>query len=264
MKIISLNANGIRAAARKGFFPWMAQQAADIVCIQETKAQHHQLKDREFFPPGYHCYYHDALKPGYSGTAIYAKHQPDRVHYGIGWDTMDCEGRWLQADFGNLSVVSLYFPSGSSSEARQDVKFACMDWIKPKLAEWAASGRDWVICGDWNIAHKKIDLKNWRGNQKNSGFLPEERAWMDEVFGDVGLADAFRRFDPREEQYTWWSNRGQAWANNTGWRIDYHVTTPALADKVTGVEIYKDERFSDHAPLTLEYDYALPERVFGS
>ena len=190
MKITSLNANGIRAAQRKGFFDWMHKEDPDVVCIQETKAQHHQLKDRAFFPVGYHCYYHDALKPGYSGTAIYSKHQPDRVHYGIGFEAMDSEGRWIQADFGNLSVVSLYFPSGSSSEVRQDVKFACMEWIKPRLEEYTASGREWVICGDWNIAHRKIDLKNWRGNQKNSGFLPVEREWMSEVFGDVGLRDA--------------------------------------------------------------------------
>lgn len=260
MKIVTLNANGIRAAARKGFFPWLDGQGADVVCIQETKAQHHQLKDREFFPPGYHCFYHDAVKPGYSGTAIYARHQPDRVHYGIGWEVMDSEGRWLQADFGDLSVVSLYLPSGSSSDERQDVKFRVMDFLKPRLAEMAACGREYVICGDWNIAHRKIDLKNWRGNQKNSGFLPEEREWMSEVFGPVGFADAFRLFEPGEHHYTWWSNRGRAWDNNTGWRIDYHVTTPALAGRVRAVDIYKDERFSDHAPLTLEYDYEIPSR----
>jgi exodeoxyribonuclease-3 len=264
MKIISLNANGIRAAARKGFFTWMHRQDADLVCIQETKAQHHQLKDREFFPNGYHAYYHDALRPGYSGTAIYSRHQPDRVHYGLGWDAMDGEGRWLQADFGDLSVVSLYLPSGSSSDERQQVKFRAMEFLKPRLAEMAASGRQWVICGDWNIAHRRIDLKNWRGNQKNSGFLPEEREWMSEVFGPVGLADAFRRFEPGEHQYTWWSNRGRAWDNNTGWRIDYQVTTPSLADRVRGVEIYKDERFSDHAPLILEYDYQVPGRETGA
>ncbi len=260
MKIISLNANGIRAAERKGFFEWMHRAKADVVCIQETKAQHHQLKDRSFFPPGYHCYYHDALKPGYSGTAIYSLHQPDRVRYGIGWDVMDREGRWLQADFGPLSVISLYLPSGSSSEARQTVKFRVMDFLKPRLEALARDGRDYVICGDWNIAHRKIDLKNWRGNLKNSGFLPEEREWMGELFGAVGLADAFRLVDPGEDQYTWWSNRGRAWDNNTGWRIDYHVTTPALAERVRAVEIYKDERFSDHAPLTLEYDYEIPRR----
>jgi exodeoxyribonuclease-3 len=260
MRIITLNANGIRAAANKGFFEWMHRQRADVVCIQETKAQHPQLGDRHFFPPGYHVYYHDALRKGYSGTAIYSRPQPDRVHYGLGWEVMDTEGRWLQADFGDLSVISLYLPSGSSKEERQQIKYECMDFLKPRLAEMARDGRSYVICGDWNIAHKKIDIKNWRGNQKNSGFLPEERAWMDEVFGEVGMADAFRAVDPREEQYTWWSNRGRAWDNNTGWRIDYHVSTPDLAEKATRAEIYKDERFSDHAPLIMDYDFELPSR----
>jgi exodeoxyribonuclease-3 len=260
MRIITLNANGIRAAANKGFFEWMSRQDADVVCIQETKAQHWQLQDRHFFPPGYHVYYHDAERKGYSGVAIYSRVQPDRVHYGLGWDVMDCEGRWLQADFGELSVVSLYFPSGSSREDRQQIKFRCMDHLQPKLARMAQDGRQYAICGDWNIAHRKIDIKNWRGNLKSSGFLPEERAWMDELFGDVGMADAFRAVDEREDQYTWWSNRGRAWDNNTGWRIDYQVTTPALAERAREVLIYKDDRFSDHAPLIMDYDYELPAR----
>ena len=261
MRIITLNANGIRAAASKGFFDWMHRQHADVVCIQETKAQHPQLTDRHFFPPGYHAYYHDALRRGYSGVAIYSRHQPDRVHYGLGWDVMDAEGRWLQADFGKLSVISLYLPSGSSKDERQQVKFQCMDYLQPLLAAMAGDGREYIICGDWNIAHRKIDIKNWRGNLKSSGFLPEERAWMDELFGTVGMADAFRRVDPREEQYTWWSNRGRAWDNNTGWRIDYQVTTPAVADKALGAEIYKEQRFSDHAPLIMDYDLELPLRA---
>jgi exodeoxyribonuclease-3 len=261
MRIITLNANGIRAAANKGFYDWMHKQKADFVCIQETKAQHDQLKDRHFFPPGYHVYYHDALKKGYSGTAIYSRHQPDRVHYGLGWDVMDSEGRWLQIDVGNLSVVSLYLPSGSSKEERQQVKFQCLDFLQPRLAQWARDGREYVLCGDWNIAHKEIDIKNWRGNLKSSGFLPEERAWMTELFGEVGMADAFRRVDPGEHRYTWWSNRGQAWDNNTGWRIDYHVTTPRLAEKATAADIYRDERFSDHAPLTMDYDFEVPGRA---
>jgi exodeoxyribonuclease-3 len=200
MKVITLNANGIRSAASKGFFEWMNGQDADIVCIQETKAQHHQLQDRKFFPEGYHSWYHDALKPGYSGVAMYSRLQPDHVQYGIGWDVMDHEGRWLQADFGHLSVVSLYLQSGSSSEERQGVKFQAMDYLMPRLREMAASGREFIICGDWNIAHRKIDLKNWRGNQKQSGFLPEERAWMDDLFGGAGWVDAFRSVDGREEQ----------------------------------------------------------------
>jgi exodeoxyribonuclease-3 len=173
---------------------------------------------------------------------------------------MDCEGRWLRVDIGDLSVVSLYLPSGSSKEERQQVKYQCMDYLQPRLAKWARDGRHYVICGDWNIAHREIDIKNWRGNLKNSGFLPEERAWMDDLFGDVGMVDAFRKVEPGEDQYTWWSNRGRAWDNNTGWRIDYHVTTPALAEKATAAEIWKDSRFSDHAPLTLDYDFEVPRR----
>jgi exodeoxyribonuclease-3 len=260
MRIITVNVNGIRAAANKGFFQWMVRQQADVVCIQETRAQVQQLEDAVFHPRGWHAYFHDAEKKGYSGVAIYARHQPDRVQHGLGWDVMDCEGRWLQVDFADLSVISVYLPSGSSKEERQQVKYECMDYLRPRLAKWARDGRHYVICGDWNIAHKNIDIKNWRGNQKNSGFLPEERAWMDELFGDVGLADAFRAVDPREEQYTWWSNRGQAWANNTGWRIDYQVTTPELAEKANRAEIYKEQRFSDHAPLIMDYDFEFPGR----
>ena len=255
MRIITLNTNGIRAAARKGFFDWLDKQNADIVCIQETKAQRHQLEDPVFSPQGYHVYYHDAEKKGYSGVAIYTRQEPDRVQHGIGWEVMDIEGRWLGVDFGDLTVVSLYLPSGSSKEERQQVKYQTMDYLQPLLSEMAADRRHYVICGDWNIAHKNIDLKNWRGNQKNSGFLPEERAWMDELFGPVGMVDAFRHVDPREEQYTWWSNRGRAWDNNTGWRIDYQVTTPALAHKAVRAEIYKNERFSDHAPLIIDYEF---------
>ncbi len=257
MKIISLNANGIRAAQRKGFFDWMHKQKADVVCIQETKAQHSALKDRDFFPPGYHAYYHDAIKPGYSGTAIYTAHQPDCVRYGFGWQVLDNEGRWLRVDFGNLTVVSLYMQSGSSKEERQQIKFETMDYLMPYLKKMAKDGRDYLICGDWNIAHRKIDIKNWRGNQKNSGFLPEEREWMSSLFGPAGWVDVFRQVDDREHQYTWWSNRGNAWANNTGWRIDYQVATKALAEKATAVEIFKSERFSDHAPLIMEYDYQI-------
>jgi exodeoxyribonuclease-3 len=261
MKVITLNANGIRAAARKGFYEWMHKQDADLVCIQETKAQHHKLTHRMFFPEAYHSWYHDALKPGYSGVAIYSKHQPDRVHYGLGWDVMDHEGRWLQVDFGSLSVVSLYLQSGSSGELRQDIKFQSMDYLMKRMRDMSADGRDYIICGDWNIAHKNIDLKNWRANRKNSGFLPEERAWLDELFDDAGWVDAFRQIDDREEQYTWWSNRGRAWDNNTGWRLDYHITTPAIADTARTVEIYKDERFSDHSPVIMEYDYDVPARA---
>jgi exodeoxyribonuclease-3 len=257
MRIISVNTNGIRAAARKGFFKWMQKQKPDVVCIQETKAQEHQLADPVFSPDGYRSYFHDAQKKGYSGVAIYTRHEPDQVHHGIGWHIMDDEGRWIRADFGNLSVISLYMQSGSSKEERQQIKYQTMDYLQPLLRAMVQEGREYIICGDWNIAHKKIDIKNWRGNQKNSGFLPEERAWMDELFGPVGMVDAFRQVESGENQYTWWSNRGQAWANNTGWRIDYHVATPGVAAKANAVEIYKDERFSDHAPLIIDYDYEI-------
>jgi len=255
MRIISVNTNGIRAAARKGFFEWMQKQHPDVVCIQETKAQEHQLTDPVFSPAPYHRYFHDAQKKGYSGVAIYSLREPDKVTFGIGWEVMDSEGRWLKADFGELSVISLYLQSGSSKEERQQVKYRSMDYLQVLLKKMARDGREYIICGDWNIAHKKIDIKNWRGNQKNSGFLPEERAWMDELFGPIGFVDAFRVVEPGEHQYTWWSNRGQAWANNTGWRIDYQVATPGIAATAQSASIYKQARFSDHAPLIIDYDY---------
>ncbi len=254
MKIITLNANGIRAAARKGVFDWLASQSADVVCIQETKAQVHQLTDAMFTPAGYFCQYSDAEKKGYSGVAIYSKAEPKSVSDGLGLEMFDSEGRWLQFDYEDLSVISLYLPSGSSKEERQEFKYQCMADLEPHLKDMVRANREFIICGDWNIAHRKIDIRNWRGNQKNSGFLPEERAWLDKLFDDFGLVDAFRQVNSEEHQYTWWSNRGQAWANNTGWRIDYHIVTPGLADRVRSAAIYKDERFSDHAPLIMTYD----------
>lgn len=257
MRIITINTNGIRAAARKGFFAWMVRQRADVVCVQETKAQQHQLQDKIFWPRGYHAVFHDAEKKGYSGVAIYCKHRPDRTIQGIGWPDVDAEGRYLEVQFGALSVISLYLHSGSSSEARQQKKFEMMERFMPYLRNLRRKRREYVICGDWNIAHKQIDLKNWRGNIRNSGFLPEERAWMDELFGATGYVDAFRRVDQRPEQYTWWSNRGRAWEKNVGWRIDYQVVTPRLGERVRKAKIFKGQRFSDHAPLIIDYDYEL-------
>ena len=257
MRIITANLNGIRSAGRKGFYQWLRAQRADVVCLQELKAQADQITDKLYWPSSFHCYYHPAERKGYSGVGIYCRREPDEVIEGLGWDEFDREGRWIEARFGNLSVVSLYLPSGSSSEERQQVKFRVLDWLLPLLKDMASSGRDYVICGDWNIAHKAIDLKNWRGNQKNSGFLPEERAWMDELFGPAGFVDAFRVVNQQPDQYTWWSNRGQAWAKNVGWRIDYQVVTPRLADKVLAERIYTAKRFSDHAPLIMDYDHDL-------
>jgi len=257
MRIITANVNGIRAAGRKGFFDWLSKQQADVVCIQETKAQLHQLEDDMYCPEGYHCYYHDAQKKGYSGVALYCRQQPDRIIEGMDNQEFDAEGRYIEAQFGNLSVISLYMPSGSSKEERQQAKYRCMDHMMAKLDEMKASGRDYIICGDWNIAHKNEDIRNWKGNQKNSGFLPEERAWLDVLFDQKGFVDAFRELPQQEHEYTWWSNRGQAWANNVGWRIDYHVLTPSLKGTVKATEIYKDERFSDHSPLIIDYDYEI-------
>ena len=254
MKIISINTNGIRAAARKGFFEWLATQNADIVCIQETKAQKEQLTDPVFFPEDYHVYFHSAEKKGYSGVAIYSRIQPNRVQEGIGWDDMDCEGRYLQVDFADFSVISLYLPSGSSKEERQAFKYDLMYRMTPILEEMLEHDREYVICGDWNIAHKVIDIKNAKANEKNSGFLPDERAWLDKLFDDIGYVDAFRVMNQEKDQYTWWSNRGQAWAKNVGWRIDYQIISPGLKSKVLSCDIYKDERFSDHSPLIIDYN----------
>ncbi|MEZ5582478.1 MAG: exodeoxyribonuclease III [Candidatus Competibacteraceae bacterium] len=256
MRIISCNTNGIRSAARKGFFIWLSRQAADVVCIQETKAQERQLDADPYYPADYHCYYHDAQKPGYSGVALYARRRPDEIVSGFGWPDVDIEGRYLEARFGRLSVASLYLPSGSSSAARQAVKFDLMGRLSERFRALRGDGREYILCGDWNIAHRAIDLKNWRSNQKNSGFLPEERAWMDALLDSLGFVDAFRVVNQEPEHYTWWSNRGQAWAKNVGWRIDYQIITPGLADAVRTAAIYKDQRFSDHAPLVIDYDYS--------
>ncbi len=254
MRVITLNVNGIRSAQRKGFFRWLSRQRADVVCLQEIKAQMHQLVEPIFHPRSFHCHYLPAVRPGYSGVALFTREHPDQIIEGYGSSEFDPEGRYLEARFGELSVVSLYAPSGSSSEQRQQAKYRFMDEFSKQLRKLRR--RFAIISGDWNIAHREIDLKNWRSNQKNSGFLPEERAWMDGVFGKAGFTDAFREVDSRAEQYTWWSNRGQAWAKNVGWRIDYQVITNNLAESVRRARIYKDQRFSDHAPLIM--DYKLP------
>ncbi|HQV89021.1 MAG TPA: exodeoxyribonuclease III [Nitrosomonas sp.] len=257
MQIISLNLNGVRAAAKKGFFEWLAAQSADVVCVQELKAQVADLSADMLAPDSYRGYFHCAAQRGYSGVGIYCRKQPDNVIEGIGITEIDDEGRFIQADFGNLSIISIYLPSGSSGEHRQAAKFFFMEKFYPVLKTLMASGREIILCGDWNIAHKEIDLKNWRSNQKNSGFLPEERAWLSNVLHDIGFVDVFRQINTESDQYTWWSNRGQAWANNVGWRIDYQIATPAIAQTARNVSIYKAERFSDHAPLIIDYDHTL-------
>jgi exodeoxyribonuclease III len=257
MRIITLNANGLRAAAAKGFTAWMRRQQADIVCLQEIKAQEADLPRALLAPRGLHAFFHPAEKRGYSGVAIYSRVEPDRATLGLGIPDIDAQGRFLQLDYGAFSVVSLYLPSGSSGEAAQARKFAFMKRFLPRLEAMRACGREFVICGDWNIAHREIDLKNWRANQKYSGFLPEERDWLTQVFERHGFVDVFRRLDPRPERYTWWSSRGAARANNVGWRIDYHIATPGIAALARATAIYTGKRFSDHAPLTVDYEYAL-------
>lgn len=254
MRIITANVNGIRAAAKKGFFTWLQAQNADVVCIQETKAQREQLSDPLFSPAGYHCYYHDAERKGYSGVALYSRVEPNEVISGVGLDYVDSEGRYLEARFDGFSVVSLYMQSGSSSPERQALKFRFMADFLPHLRCLRdEDANEAILCGDWNIAHRPIDLKNWKNNQKNSGFLPEERAWLDQLFGAEGFIDAFRELYPEAEQYTWWSNRGRAWDNNVGWRIDYQILTPGLRGKAQQAAVYRAQRFSDHAPLIIDY-----------
>ena len=259
LRVITLNLNGIRSAVSKGFLDWLPGQNADVVCVQELKAQAGDLTDAMRAPDGYTGYFHYAEKKGYSGVGLYTRHAPDRVVEGLGIVDIDAEGRFLQLDFGALSIVSLYLPSGSSSEERQQIKFAFMERFLPHLAALRASGREIVICGDWNIAHKEIDLKNWKSNQKNSGFLSEERAWLTRVIDEQAWIDVYRRLYPEAggEGYTWWSNRGQAWAKNVGWRIDYQLATPGVAATAREASVYKAQRFSDHAPLVVDYGWEL-------
>lgn len=254
IKVISFNANGIRKASEKGFHSWLATQNADFICIQETKAQTYQLKDNPvFFPDNYFCDYYDAEKKGYSGVAIYASKKPDSIIKGLGFKNCDSEGRYIQFNYEKYSVISIYLPSGTSGEERQIVKFDFLEKLTKHLTNLKNQGREVIICGDYNIAHKIIDIKNWKTNQKNSGFLPEERAWLDNLFNEIGYIDAFRVVNKNENQYTWWSNRANAWANNVGWRIDYQVISKAFANNVISAEIYRDTKFSDHAPLIITY-----------
>lgn len=253
MRIITANVNGIRATAKKGFFEWLQKVDADIVCLQETKAQMAVLTDELYRPAGYHCYFSDAEKKGYSGVALYSKQKPDRVIHTLGFDCADKEGRFVQADFGNLSVISLYLPSGSSGEERQGEKFIFMEKFLPILREFKQTKRDFVICGDWNIVHKEIDIKNFKSNQKTSGCLPEERAWLDNLLTQEGYVDAFRLINHNAEEYSWWSQRFNARAKNVGWRIDYQIISDGLKDKVKNAYIYREENFSDHAPVVVEY-----------
>jgi exodeoxyribonuclease III len=251
-RIVTLNANGLRSAARKGLFNWLAQTEPDVVCLQEVKADECDLPE-VCRPAHLHAHFHCAARKGYAGTALYCGKRALAVKTGFGAAEFDAEGRYIEAQFSQATVVSVYFPSGSAGPLRQASKFRFLDRFFPHLEQLRASGREVIVCGDINIAHREIDLKNWRGNRKNSGFLPEERDWLTRVFEELGWVDVFRRLDQRPERYTWWSNRGQAWAKNVGWRIDYQFATPGIAAKARHSEIYTQQRFSDHAPLIIDY-----------
>lgn len=257
MRIITANLNGIRSAVNKGFLDWIPHQNADFICLQELKAQATNMTQVMQAPHGYHGYFHYAEKKGYSGVGVYARRQPDQVIEGLGVPEIDAEGRYIELVYNGLSIISVYLPSGSSGDHRQAAKYVFMERFFTHLDQLARCGREVVICGDWNIAHQEIDLKNWKGNMKNSGFLPEERSWLTRVFDQLGWVDVYRRLYPEAtgEGYTWWSNRGQAWAKNVGWRIDYQIATPKIAATATEASIYKAERFSDHAPLTIDYSH---------
>ena len=253
MKIVSCNLNGIRSAHRKGFFDWYRKQRCDVLCIQELKAQEDQIDTGSMFPNSVYSYFKSAKKKGYSGVSIHTKVKPDKIIYEYGDKEFDSEGRYIEAQFGDLSIISLYAPSGSSGDARQEAKFRFLKSYKKHLQNILKLKRKYIICGDWNIAHNEIDLKNWKGNKKNSGFLPEERAWLDDLFKDDKYIDAFRFLNKKEDQYTWWSNRGNARENNVGWRIDYHIVSGNLKNNIKKEKIYKESFFSDHAPLILTY-----------
>ncbi|MDB5859308.1 MAG: exodeoxyribonuclease Xth [Ramlibacter sp.] len=260
-KLTSLNLNGIRSAHSKGVEDWLAKHSPDCICVQEVKAQHADVHGKYDALAGLRGHFHFAEKKGYSGVGAYSRHEPSEVIVGFGSKEFDLEGRYVELRFDTpqrkLSIISCYFPSGSSGEERQLAKFRFLDELDPHLVALKRQ-REFILCGDINIAHQEQDLKNWKGNRKNSGFLPEERAWMTKLLSETGLVDVYRRLQPEatEACYTWWSNRGQAYAKNVGWRLDYHLATASIAQAARVSAIYKETRFSDHAPLTIDYDLA--------
>jgi exodeoxyribonuclease III len=259
-RLVTANLNGIRSAATKGFVEWAGGMSIDCMGVQEVKAQAADVSGRFERIADMTGHFHFAEKKGYSGVGLYTRKAPSDVIVGFDGDEFDTEGRWVEARYDTarrkLSIISCYFPSGSSSEERQQAKFRFLERLYPHLMALKQQ-REFILLGDVNIAHKAIDLKNWRSNQKNSGFLPEERAWLDKLFGEGGLVDVFRTLNDQPDQYTWWSNRGQARANNVGWRIDYHLATPGIAATARREHIYLEQRFSDHAPLIIDYDFKL-------
>ena len=257
MRIVTCNVNGIRAAHGKGFFEWLVKKKPDVACLQEIKARETQMPREVLAPRGLHGFFHPAEKAGYSGVAIYSRREPDQVTLGLGMKDIDAQGRFIQADFGPLSVVSFYMPSGTMGEEAQARKYAFMERFLPKLGAMAKCGREFVLCGDWNIAHAEIDVKNWKTNQKTTGFLPGERKWLTRVFEEHGFVDVFRVVDPSPDRFTWWVPFANARARNIGWRIDYQIATPKIAKLARKAGIHLADNFSDHAPVTIDYDYKL-------
>lgn len=251
MKIISYNVNGIRAAIGKGFLDWLDASNADVVCLQEIKAMHDQIPLLDFEALGYHNFWYPAQKKGYSGVAILSKQKPDNVVYGMGIEDYDREGRFLRADFGELSVASIYHPSGSSGDERQAFKMQWLDDFQQYVTKLRQERPKLVLSGDYNICHKAIDIHDPVRNAKVSGFLPEEREWMTQFFAQ-GYIDSFRQLNKQADQYSWWSYRANARANNKGWRIDYHVLTQNLLDDLKAARILPEVKHSDHCPVVVE------------
>jgi exodeoxyribonuclease III len=257
VRIVTLNANGIRSAHNKGLAGWMSKlRGWDVFCLQELKANVEDVPEELHKIKKATGHFYSAEKKGYAGTGLWTPHQA-KITRGIGVEEFDREGRYLEADLGSVVVISLYLPSGAAGPERQASKDRFLTAFPTHLKKLRKSGKEVVVCGDFNIAHKEIDLKNWRSNQKNSGFLPHERAWLTHVFDEIGFVDVHRSLDPRPEQYTWWSNRGNAYANNVGWRLDYQIATPGIAATAKKASIYLDEKFSDHAPLVIDYGFEL-------
>lgn len=255
MKVINVNVNGIRSAAKKNFFVWLQTQQAELVCLQEVRAPVALVEnDQSFHLSGYNIYSVAAQKSGYSGVTIYSKLKPQNIIQNLGWPIADEEGRYLQLDFEQFKIANIYIPSGTFGEIRQNVKYDFLHNYQKILAAQVKEPLPFIICGDFNIAHRNIDIKNWRTNQRHSGFLPPERAWLDTIFDNIGFVDAYRFKNPDKVEYTWWSNFANAWKNNVGWRIDYQIVSPQLKNKIISTEIYRQEKFSDHAPLIINYD----------
>ena len=266
-RVVSINLNGVRSAASKGWLAWAQGASIDCMGVQELRAQKEDVAGRFDTIGPLRGYFHHAQKKGYAGVGLYTRQEPSRVIQGFDGADFDAEGRYAELRFDSkirkLSLISAYFPSGSSGEERQAAKFRFLERFRPHLHKLLKAKREFILMGDINIAHREIDLKNWKSNQKNSGFLPEERAWLSGVLGsargELGLVDVHRTLRPDDsgEAYTWWSSRGNAYANNVGWRLDYQIATPRLAAAARAVSVYRKQRFSDHAPLVIDYDFAL-------